>query len=351
MKTLVDISKINDLNCGLGQFAYYLQEELLKIDKNIIFYADESSKDRVKGLFWAKKKWHRNNLIFRPNLDLWHGIHQDVDVYPTKKSIKKVLTIQDLNFIYENQKDYKKKTYLKNIQRKIDQSDAITFISDFTRSEVEKHLDISGKRTQIISNGICIQENKNLGISQRVKELVESLKSNKGYLFGIGTVVPKKNYKLAIEMAKSNENLFFIIAGTTFHSYAQEMKDEIKMYDLENRIHLLGEINEAEKLYLYQESRAFFHPSHLEGFGLPVIEAMHLGKPVICSNTTSLPEVTGGLAFLFDPTNAESALESYRQFDRDNESEKVDGERLKRHASQFSWEAAAKQFYNLYTSI
>lgn len=349
MKTVVDISKISDLNCGLGQFAYYLQQELYKLDPKLIFYANESSCDRVIGQFKAKKKWHRNKYLYRPKIDIWHGIHQDCDVYPIKKSIKKILTIQDLNFIYENKDESSKKKYLKAIQNKIDRSDALTFISKYTKSEVEKYLNITDKRTHIISNGVCVKEKTSGEPSQKVLKLVAKL--NGDFLFAIGTVVPKKNYKLAISMAVQNPDLRFIIAGTTFHPYAKEMQEEINKRGIQDSIHLVGEITEADKVYLYKKARAFFHPSFLEGFGLPVVEAMHLGKAVICSNVTSLPEVTGGLAYLFNPNQTDDALQAAELCLKDLRENKVNILGLRSHALQYSWEKAAKQYYELYQSI
>lgn len=349
MKTLIDISKISDLNCGLGQFAYYLQKELYKLDPNLIFYADESSCDQVCGKFKVKKKWHRNKYLFRPQIDIWHGIHQDCDVYPMKKSIKRILTIQDLNFINESDDESRKKKYLKSIQNKIDRSVALTFISEFTKLEVEKHLNTTGKRTQIISNGICVNEQAQGELSPKVSELVMRLGGD--FIFGIGTVVPKKNYKLAISMAVQNPHLRFVIAGTTFHTYAKEMQEEIKKRGVQDRVNLIGEITEVDKVYLYKKSCAFFHPSFLEGFGLPVIEAMYLGLPVICSNSTSLPEVTGGLAYLFDPHCTDGALQAVELCLKDLKENKINFLDLRSHAAQYSWEKAAKQYYELYHSI
>lgn len=349
MKTLVDISKINDLNCGLGQFAYYLQQELFKLDPELIFYADEKSQDRVIGKYWMKKKWHRNKFLFRPNVDIWHGIHQDCDVYPAKKSVKKILTIQDLNFIYESTDESRKKNYLRAIQDKINRSTAVTFISKFTKSEVERYLNLDGKKTKVISNGVCVNENIQGVVSSRVEELVTRL--GEDFFFAIGTVVPKKNYKLAISMALSKPDINIVVAGTTFHSYAKEMIKEIARHGLQERVHLIGEITEADKVFLYKKARAFFHPSFLEGFGLPVIEAMYLGKPVICSNVTSLPEVTGGHAYLFDPSSADEAVQAAEMCLSDLSQGRVDALKLRSHASQYSWKKAAQQYYELYKNL
>jgi len=349
MKTVVDISKISNLNCGLGQFAYYLQQELYKLNPELIFYAEKRSRNRVLGKFKAKKKWHRNKFLFRPNIDIWHGIHQDCDIFPAKKAIKKILTIQDLNFIYESSDESRKKKYLEAIQSKIDRSIAVTFISEFTKSEVLKYLNLTGKKTQVISNGVCVNEALQGDISPKVEQLIAKLDGN--FFFGIGTIVPKKNYKLAISMALAMPDINIVIAGTTFHAYAKEVQEEIVKHRLEDRVYLIGEISEVDKVYLYKKARAFFHPSFLEGFGLPVIEAMHLGKPVICSNVTSLPEVTGGHAYLFNPNNPDEAVYAAQRCLNKLAQGKIDTSILRSHASQYSWEKAASQYYELYKSL
>jgi glycosyltransferase involved in cell wall biosynthesis len=340
MEIVVDISKISDLNCGLGQFSYHLNKELYSLDTQISFYQKSDSEKAVgKRLF--KKKWHRSNLIYRPSCKVWHATHQDVDVYPVSSSVQKVLTIHDLNYLYEENSKEKRDKYLKSLQSKINQASALTFISEFTRSEVLKHLNIEGKKNSVIYNGYCL-DNVNA-------KKPDSL-NFKDYIFCLGTVVPKKNYQLVIDIAKERDDLIFVLAGTLFHDHAKDLIQQVSKEALQDRVLFLGEVSESEKRYLYENAKLFFHPSLLEGFGLPVIESMALGLPVVSSNACSLPEVLGGYGFLFEPSSKDAAIcaidKALNQLELG-----IDRSKLKGHAEMFSWKESAKAYYELYHRV
>ncbi len=323
MKTTVDLCKMSDLNCGLGQVALHLYRQL-KFDPSIDFYFKE-------------KKWHR--LFYMPSCDVWHAIHQDVKVYPS--FTKKVLTIHDLNAIYEEQDPSKKEGYLKRLQKKINQASAITYISEFTKSEVHKNLIVENKIEAVIPNGVCFDENLE---PKRPKSLPESFEK---FIFSIGTVVPKKNFKMILKLAKERPYLKFVIAGPLFHSYAKEILEEIKNEGLQGQVILIGPVSEEEKIYLYDHAEAFFHPSFLEGFGLPIIEAYARGTSVISSNACSLPEVCGDHGHMFDPNSVQSALLAIDEFLK----EAPNPEALKAYARQFSWEKACIQYREVYQKV
>lgn len=350
MKTIIDLCKISDLNCGLGQVALHLHQnfnELLSHTNNndeIISYCEEKGSEHLKGEKLLYKKSHRYPFFFRPDCTVWHAIHQDIKVYPSPKRIKKILTIHDLNAIHEEKREDKKAKYLKNLQKKINQSHTVTFISKFTQSEVQKHLDLSKVQQKVIMNGVALNHDLE---SERPKAIPEDLRE---FFFSIGTVVPKKNFKLILDIAKALPEEKFVIAGTTFHDYAKEMSEEIKRENLGSRVFLIGEIEEAEKLYLYDNAKALIHPSFLEGFGLPIVEAYSRGLPVISSHAGSLPEVCGDYGLLFDPNSKEEAIERVKEFLEYPTTIELKND-LVNFASQFSWKKAAQEYLSLYQSL
>lgn len=336
MKTLVDLCKLSDLNCGLGQVALNLYRELKK-DESIGFYIEENSQNLIEARAKIYQKWHR--LLYFPGADVWHAIHQDIKVYPPL--IRKVLTIHDLNAIYETEDPEKKKKYLAKLQKKIDSASAITYISKFTQREVHEHLKIRGQLEAVIPNGVCLDHDIK---PKRPQNLPEHFKD---FFFSIGTVVPKKNFKLILKIAQKREYLKFVIAGPLFHEYAKEILEEINDLDLGDRVVLLGPVSEEEKVYLYDKAQALFHPSFLEGFGLPIVEAFSRGLPVVSSNACSLPEVCGIHGHMFDPRSLESALLAIDEFLKSAPNPNV----LKDYAREFSWEKAAKSYQEVYKKV
>ncbi|MCK4263643.1 MAG: glycosyltransferase family 4 protein, partial [Candidatus Aminicenantes bacterium] len=102
---------------------------------------------------------------------------------------------------------------------------------------------------------------------------------------------------------------------------------------------------------LYSGAEIFLYPSLYEGFGLPVLEAMSCGSPVITSNLSSLPEVAGDAAILVDPMNVEEIVQAMEKLLRDRELRKELKRKSLERAKFFSWEMAAKETLHLYEDI
>lgn len=324
-KILIDFEKISDPFSGLGQVCAHLK-----------FYFDKS---QMNINYWQPTKLQklaRHFPLLLPQCDLFHAIHQDSPYLPWSKKTKYLLTIHDLNALKENTQFKKGEAYKKSLQKKIDRAFKVTFISEFTRQEVLSEFKLDPNKTQVIYNGISLT---NISEAPKIKPLLP-------FFFSVGTVLPKKNFHVLIDLLKIMPDFEIVIAGTTFHSYAQDMKQKITELGLESRIHLVGTISESEKLWYYQNAKAFIFPSLLEGFGLPVAEAMSLGLPLFLSDKTSLPEIGGSDACYFKHFEPEYMQKIIKQelatFSTEKKNQLI-------HRSQiFSWQKAAEEYLNLY---
>lgn len=341
---IVDISKIDNLNCGLGQFSYHLSKELAQINPQIKFYFSSKVTGAQKPVEQRRipsSKLHRKIPYFAPRSDLWHATHQDCELYPVRREGRGILTIHDLNYLSEQSDETQKSRYLQNLQKKINKSHAVVFISEFTKNEVAQHLDLNGCEKIVIPNGISLQ-------SEAGAEKPQDFPFTEGdYFFGISTVVPKKNYHLLIKVAIRHPSAKFVIAGDLYHQYAKELQEEVQKNGLADRFFFPGKVSEKEKNYLYENCKAFVHPSLLEGFGLPLVEALSFGKAVLCSNLCSMPEVVGPDGFYFDPHDLESVMQTFERFEKSSLSP-ID---LKKRAELFSWKNAAKSYSDLYLKL
>lgn len=324
-KILIDFEKSKDPFSGLGQFCLHLKQQFDKTNANISYW--------IPGKYG---KLAKKISFILPKSDVFHGIHQDSPYLPWSGKTKYILTIHDLNALYEGSKYGTGEAYKKSLQKKIDRADIVTFISEFTQSEVAKNFNLEGKQLKVIYNGIS------LGEKSSAPALIPSGK----FIFTVGTVLPKKNFHVLIDMMKGLPDYKLVIAGTTFHSYAKEMIFRISQERLNDRIFLVGTINEEEKLWYYQNACAFVFPSLLEGFGLPVAEAMSQGLPLFLSDKTSLPEIGGPDAYYFKNFDSESMskvfLEGMTHFTNDQRL------RLIERSKQFDWVKAAQSYLDLY---
>lgn len=165
------------------------------------------------------------------------------------------------------------------------------------------------------------------------------------YLLYVGTLQPRKNistliYAFAL-FNKENPEYKLIIAGKKGWLY-DDIFSLTQKLKLENSVHIVGYVTEQEKYHLFNKAFCFVMPSLYEGFGLPILEAFSASCPVICSNTSSLPEVCGNAALYFDPKNATSLLQKLRDLEKDLRvrNELIEKGEVRTH--KFSWEYCAE---------
>ncbi len=251
------------------------------------------------GKFGNHIKYLKVNRLYKifpsllPYFDIWHNTTQQAKYSPKNKKTKKILSIHDLNFLYEKSEDKARRRLLK-LQRYIDAANVITFISRFTESEVKKHLIIGNKETLI--NYVGIKDIRSLATSKPTFLLNDN--DNQQFLFSISRINKKKNFHVLLDTMKLLPQYTLYICGNFNSEYAQEMLHRIKEEKISNVI-MPGEITLSEKIWMYKNCHGFVFPSLFEGFGMPVIEAMQFGKPVFSSQSTSLPEVGSIYSYYF----------------------------------------------------
>ena len=343
-EVFLDLEKIKRPNSGLGQFCLHLSQNIAKRSKinSLGVYLPKNQ----FGLFpnSEKKEWKSIHKIIgvKVKTKVWHSFHQEAVYFPKDKSVKKIVTIHDLNFL-DRYKGSKKAKMLESLQKLISQASAITFISNYTETIAKQHLifpkDIV---TQVIYNGVALNG---------------SIKAEKPYwiidkvpfLFSIGIIGEKKNFHVLIEMMNYLPDLNLYISGKKGSAYANEIESLIISHKLVNRVFLTGEIEESEKNWLYKNCSAFVFPSKNEGFGLPVVEAMSFGKPLILSRLTSLPEIGGSKASYFLSYEPKSMADTVKKSINDHSLE--DRALLKERSKLFSWNKAAKDYLAIYDQL
>lgn len=351
-KILVDLSELSNTYCGLKQVAlaygYYFKENYNRKDSaysltllmpkslfgifgDEVYYIDSSD--------WLRR--HCRYLF--PVVDVWHSIHQLSRFKPAYSRTKFILTIHDLNYLYETTGE-QKETKHRRLQRKVRRADEIICISEFTKQEVEENLILNGKECKVIYNGV-----ENIVQKPALKPGIEI---RKPYFFSIGVIRKKKNFHVLLDMMKLIPDKHLYIAGdeNDWQGYHLMIKQRIKTEEIDN-VTLLGTIPEEEKVWLYKNCEAFLFPSLFEGFGLPVIEAMQFGKPVFSSQETSLKEIGGEFAYFwknFDPQEMKQLIdENLEKFYQDKDLALKE----KEYAGSFSYKKHFEEYEKLYSSL
>ena len=357
-RVVVDLFKLRTPYCGLGQFCMHLGAAM-----------DERADDGLRPRFWLRDKdqhllrapaeqcldaptWRKERVFqflrplraalpAEPPIDLWHATDQSCKHLPMNPRTPMLLTIHDLNFLREKSK-LTKTRHLARVQQLVDRASAVTTISEFVAGDIREHLDLKGKPLNVVYNGALKDDSP----GER-PPFVE----NGPFLFTIGMVLPKKNFHVLLHLVEQTPGLSLVIAGPDHHRYAAEIREQIDERGLTGRVILPGAIDDAHRQWLYANCTAFVFPSLTEGFGLPVIEAMHHGRPIFCSRRTSLPEVAGPHAFYWDEYSPEHMVEVYRAGMQQAKSDPSLGEKLRTHAAQFDWRRTADEYLAIYRAM
>ncbi len=344
---IFDCERMKYAYTGLYFFCKELGAALIKQNighNKMSFYVPE----KKVGVFGNDQTYLVQNHIhkfFPKNVstyDIWHCTYQGSNYLPPKRSkIKVISTIHDLNFLHQGKSTEKQAKYLQKLQRLVDRSEHIVTISNFVKDQVLEYLQIDPQKISVIYNGRNVP--KSLSFEQP-----KEVDAEVPFFFSIGTITDKKNFHVLPAMLLNN-NYNLVIAGITqSQAYYNKIIEEAKALGVEKRVQLVGAVTEEEKFWLFKHCAAFCFPSLAEGFGLPVIEAMQLGTPVILSQTTSLPEVGGPGAVYFKEMDTESVSYAANAFIK-KDIDAATRQHLVEWALQFDWNIAAKKYWELYT--
>ena len=352
---------------GVGRYIRNLTVELQKIDtKNdyVLFLRTEDledAKSKLSNPKWravaADIKWHSLSeqtkfpkLLNKENLDLVHFPYFSVPVFYKKPY---VVTIHDLIInhfptgkastlslpLYQ----FKLLGYKYVIKKAAGNSKKIIAVSKATKDEIIDHLGVNSDKISVIYNGI------DNGIVNKKSEIKEE--NYRKYFLYVGNAYPHKNLEKALEafqkFSSENKEIKFIMVGKEDYFY-KRLKEKISGLGLEDKVTIKESFGDLELSNLYKNAIALLMPSLMEGFGLPALEAMANGCPVLASDIPSLKEICKDAALYFNPHLSQGIFESLELISKDNQlGEKLIKQGLIR-AKEFSWEKAAKETLEVY---
>ncbi|PIZ75753.1 hypothetical protein COY05_03235 [Candidatus Peregrinibacteria bacterium CG_4_10_14_0_2_um_filter_38_24] len=223
-------------------------------------------------------------------------------------------------------------------------------ISENTKKDLIERLNVPAEKIEVIYNGVS----DNFTLIEDPKTFQKTLnkyKIKKEFLLYTGVWRYHKNLPRLIEAfailkQKKNMNISLVITGKPDLDYP-ETKDKVKELHLEEDVIFTGLVNEEELIHLYNAANIYVFPSLYEGFGLPPLESMKCGTPVVASNTSSIPEICGeGNAVFFDPYKVEDIAEKIEKVYKDVDLQAKLIENGMAHASQFSWQITGEKTYS-----
>jgi glycosyltransferase involved in cell wall biosynthesis len=218
----------------------------------------------------------------------------------------------------------------------------ILTVSEFSRQRLIEYLQLDPNKVVAIPNGV--DERFNPAASENVPAMRARLGLPERYVLFVGSLDPRKNLLgllKAWDQISAKLDCPLVICGASSHVFRSAGIEK-----LPERVVLSGYVADEDLPALYAGAALFVYPSLYEGFGLPVIEAMACGTPVVCSSTTSLGEVAGSAACLVDPANGDSIAAGILRAAEDEELRRGLRSRGLQRAAEFSWDRTARETWN-----
>ena len=367
MRIGIDARLVYYSKAGIGQYILRLAEALAKLDtEGVEFALLQSRKDRTQIVddhnFSRRSVWtpshHRLEQltlrleISRLRLDL---LHSPDFIPPFRRNCKSVITIHDLAFLlYPHFLTKESARYYGQIDQAVRRTDHIIAVSESTRQDAIKLLGVPERKITVIHEAANPMFRR-LDAAEARCHVVETYGLDQGYILFVSTIEPRKNlpallqaYRKLLDDYKRPEML--ALAGSRGW-LSDEVYKMVEALGLGDRVRFLGRVPTEHLVYLYNAARLLVHPSFYEGFGLPPLEAMTCGTPVVVSNVSALPEVVGDAAWLINPHDVdELTVAMWRILTDEDVRASLIAKGLKR-AQMFSWERAAQETLDVYRRV
>jgi glycosyltransferase involved in cell wall biosynthesis len=373
----IDVTSAVRQGAGVGRYTRGLVRALLALDEVNryklvaagpstratalkIFPQTANSELRVIPLSerWLDVLWYRLGVPLPVDLlvgevDMFHSPNF---VIPPLRHGRKVITVHDLSFLRVPEcADPRLRDYLGDVvPRCVAEADLVLADSDNTRDDLISLLGVERERIRVVYAGV--EKRFQPVISEDHLQAVRGKYDlHQPFILSLGTLEPRKNYSTLLSAysllrAKGEISHRLVIAGRRGWLYEQIL-EKAKALDRSDDVRFLGFVDDEDLPALYQLSDLFVFPSLYEGFGLPPLEAMACGVPVVASNRPCLPEVLGERAFMVNGENVEELADAMGRAIMDSDLRSVLIRYGLERAKMFQWADAAKTLLDAYQEV
>jgi len=291
--------------------------------------------DDVEYMVYDKHDRHHIDRHPEWESDIYHMPTQYCKFRSMKRAGSRLLTVHDVNFMH-NKKGLSKWLNKRKVRLRVKNADNLAFITHFAAEDTINALHCSNPY-RVIYNGVT-------DLAGLPCEPVEGI--SPGFLFHLSSLFPNKRPELLVDMMSYLPSHTLVIVGV--EKNAPHLKGMIEKHP---NVVFLGNVSERQKVWLYANCSAFLFPSECEGFGLPPLEAMTLGKPVVMSPLTSLPEVGADMAWYWDEYTPEKMAQVVVSALEDFGNDSTLPVRIRKNALRFDWDKCVDNYISYYLDI
>lgn len=290
-------------------------------------------------------------MLLKEKLDVFHA---PANVLPLTYPKKSVITIHDLA-IYKNPAWFPTQIFSTRllVPQSLRKADHIIAVSESTKHDLKEIFGVNPRKVSVVYEAPFTDL---LNLKDKNVDVLKKFRLTQPYILYIGSIDARKNLETLLEAYSilmknpATRDVQIVFAGGKGHRH-EAVLDRITQLRSSKMIRYVGYVTHNEKVALMKKAAVFAFPSLYEGFGLPVLDAMKLGVPVITSNTSSLPEVAGEAAIMVDPDDPKGLAKALQKVLTNPQ---VAGNMIKRgyiHAQNFDWDQAALQTLNVYQQV
>ena len=313
--------------------------------------------DRYLNVLWYRWRLPISATFFTGQVDIYHG--PDFVLPPLNGKLRKVVTVHDLAFLEHPEYAVPElAAYLKKVvPEAVEAADVVASVSQTTRQTLIEHFQTPLEKITLVPNGIRAYFRR---ITDPV--LLEATRHKFGLksplVLGVGTQEPRKNHlglikafhKAVSTGNKSTRPAMLALAGGSGWLY-EETEQIVAELKLEKKVRFLGRVSDLELMMLYSLADVFVFPSFYEGFGVPPLEAMACGTPVITSNTSSLPEVVDDAAIMINPHKIHEIASAINRVVENKQLQEDLRQKGYTRAAHFTWVRSAQKMLSIYQQL
>ena len=367
MKICLDVRELREVKTGLGRYALNLVRQIAAVDgenEYVVLRRQSYPEPLVNaenfreipvpfGISATRNQLLGAGIINQIDADIYHALYHFLPLGVRARKI--VITLHDLIWIEhaslaaeaQLMQLMKKLRGRPLIGRALRRADHVVAISDATRRAAMSRFSFPAEKFSVIHHGVdaAFQDPDGAPLPEVCR--------GKRFAFSLGTSTPYKNlprlFRAFARVAADFPDLFLLVAGRgdTYASLWRLARD----LDLGGRVIFTGQLSDAEIASCFRHAVFFAFPSIVEGFGLPVLEAMACGCPVLTSNTSSLAEVSNGAALCIDPLEEDALVAGMRQLLTDDGlRRRLAAEGMKR-SERFTWKSCGEKTLAVYRHV
>lgn len=296
--------------------------------------------------------WGVTRQLEKDSIDIFHGLSNELPLNIRQSRVKSIVTIHDLIFLRYPQYYHSidRKIYTYKFRKACENADKIIAISECTKRDIMGYFGIPADKIEVVYQG-CDPSFMHPVTEEKKKEVRVNYQLPNHYILNVGSIEERKNALSAVQaLMMLPERIHLVIVGR-HTEYTDKIELFIKENKLEERIHILNNVPFDDLPAFYQLAEIFVYPSRFEGFGIPVIEALHSGIPVVAATGSCLEEAGGPDSIYVHPDDIKEMAHAFKQIYSDSAKRKNMIEKGQEFAKRFSEKKQAEEIINIYKKL